>query len=101
MEQRTAKVNISSAGGTAPTICAAACYRAAGLGEKSDVPMLIRSCIVHYELEQIRPLADGNGCIGRLTYSSGIETLEILGCFASVNSSPPSKLGMATTALLS
>lgn len=32
----------------------------------SDVHMLIRSCVFHYELELIHPFADGNGRIGRL-----------------------------------
>lgn len=32
----------------------------------SDVHMLIRSCVFHYELELIHPFADGNGRMGRL-----------------------------------
>ena len=31
----------------------------------SDLHMLIRSCVFHYELELIHPFADGNGRIGR------------------------------------
>lgn len=30
----------------------------------SDVHMLIRSCVFHYELELIHPFADGNGRMG-------------------------------------
>ena len=37
--------------------------------EKSDVHMLIRSCVFHYELELIHPFADGNGRIGRLWHT--------------------------------
>lgn len=36
---------------------------------KSDVHMLIRSCVFHYELELIHPFADGNGRIGRLWHT--------------------------------
>lgn len=37
--------------------------------ENSDVHMLIRSCVFHYELELIHPFADGNGRIGRLWHT--------------------------------
>ena len=36
---------------------------------KSDLHMLIRSCVLHYELELIHPFADGNGRIGRLWHT--------------------------------
>ena len=35
----------------------------------SEVHMLIRSCVFHYELELIHPFADGNGRIGRLWHT--------------------------------
>lgn len=35
----------------------------------SDVHMLIRSCVFHYEFELIHPFADGNGRIGRLWHT--------------------------------
>ena len=35
----------------------------------SDLHMLIRSCVFHYELELIHPFADGNGRIGRLWHT--------------------------------
>ena len=35
----------------------------------SDVHMLIKSCVFHYEMELIHPFADGNGRIGRLWHT--------------------------------
>lgn len=35
----------------------------------SDIHMLIRSCVFHYEFELIHPFADGNGRVGRLWHT--------------------------------
>ena len=35
----------------------------------SEIHMLIRSCVFHYELELIHPFADGNGRMGRLWHT--------------------------------
>ncbi len=37
--------------------------------ENSDMHMLIKSCVFHYEFELIHPFADGNGRIGRLWHT--------------------------------
>ena len=37
--------------------------------ETSNIHMLIRSCVFHYEFELIHPFADGNGRIGRLWHT--------------------------------
>lgn len=37
--------------------------------KNSEVHMLIRSCVFHYELELIHPFADGNGRMGRLWHT--------------------------------
>ena len=37
--------------------------------KSSDLHMLIRSCVFHYELELIHPFADGNGRVGRLRHT--------------------------------
>lgn len=55
----------------------------------SDLHMLIRSCVFHYELELIHPFADGNGRVGRLWHILLLSKWGIL-CLHGCQSSPSS-----------
>ncbi len=37
--------------------------------QESELPMVIKSCVFHYEFELIHPFADGNGRMGRLWHT--------------------------------
>lgn len=43
--------------------------------KNADLPMLIKSCIFHYEFEFIHPFQDGNGRLGRMWQTMLLSTL--------------------------
>lgn len=43
--------------------------------KNADLPMLIKSCVFHYEFEFIHPFQDGNGRIGRMWQTILLSTL--------------------------
>ncbi len=52
--------------GTLPQYVPAAVLNLLEWTRESSLPMLIKSCVFHYEFELIHPFADGNGRVGRL-----------------------------------
>ena len=52
--------------GTLPAYVPKLVYDLLAWTRDSDLPMLVRSSIFHYEFELIHPFADGNGRVGRL-----------------------------------
>lgn len=55
--------------GTLPDYVPTLVYELMNWAKNSDVHMLIKSCVFHYEFELIHPFADGNGRIGRLWHT--------------------------------
>ena len=55
--------------GTLPTYVPKLVYELLDWVENSDIHILIKSCVFHYEFELIHPFADGNGRIGRLWHT--------------------------------
>ncbi len=55
--------------GTLPQYVPEAVANLLGWVRDSDLHMLIRSCVFHYEFELIHPFADGNGRMGRLWHT--------------------------------
>ncbi len=55
--------------GTLPDYVPKLVYELMDWVKNSDIHMLIKSCVFHYELELIHPFADGNGRIGRLWHT--------------------------------
>lgn len=55
--------------GTLPAYVPNLVYELFDWVQNSNIHMLIKSCVFHYELELIHPFADGNGRIGRLWHT--------------------------------
>lgn len=55
--------------GTLPAYVPTLVYELMDWIQNSDIHMLIKSCVFHYEFELIHPFADGNGRIGRLWHT--------------------------------
>ncbi len=55
--------------GTLPQYVPGAVMKLLDWTRSSDLHMLIRSCVFHYEFELIHPFADGNGRVGRLWHT--------------------------------
>lgn len=55
--------------GTLPAYVPKLVYELFDWVENSDIHILIKSCVFHYEFELIHPFADGNGRIGRLWHT--------------------------------
>ena len=55
--------------GTLPQYVPQLVYELMDWTEKSNIHMLIKSCVFHHEFELIHPFSDGNGRIGRLWHT--------------------------------
>lgn len=55
--------------GTLPAYVPTLVYELMDWIQSSDIHILIKSCVFHYEFELIHPFADGNGRIGRLWHT--------------------------------
>ena len=55
--------------GTLPQYVPGAVENLLGWVRDSELPMLVRSCVFHYEFELIHPFSDGNGRMGRLWHT--------------------------------
>ena len=60
--------------GTLPRYVPESVERLLAWVRESDLPMVIKSCVFHYEFELIHPFADGNGRIGRLWHTLLLST---------------------------